>query len=702
MTSIEVIDRVRDLDLRALLAPTSVAVIGASPDVDRHPGRAVANLLRTGYRGAIHPVNPSYDEVLGLPCVPTVADAGPVDTAYVLVGAGRVLDVVKQCVETGVRYVVVCTSGFAEEGAAGRDLQRRLGELAQRSETRVIGPNCIGVLSPVDSVVATPTFNIAPDLLPGPVAVVSQSGGIGVNVVNLLTARGVGARALVSVGNECDVDVADVVAAFARDESTSVIALFLEQVRRVEALLDAVRLAREAGKEVVALKVGASDAAARSSLSHTGAMTGAHDVFRAVMAEEGVRVVDSLDLLVDVSSLLSHGVRPTGSRLLVVSPSGGECSYAADRAEAAGLRVPPLTENTADRLRALMRFGSPGNPLDLTGAVIGDPVLLRRLLDEATTGDAVDAVLVALPTWGAHDAARLLPVILEAAGTTRVPTVVSSWSAGAMTRTVEELLTGAAVATFADTDAALRALGFVGAPSVTRRPAPGLRLHPVSPWPESPNEADAKRWLANQGIAVPREVVVPSDGDVESAARSLRWPLVAKQLCRGVDHKSDLGLVVVGIDDAPRLRRVLASFAETVRDQGLVAEGVLLAEQATGVEVLVGGVRDPDFGPMVVVGAGGVHAEVLADRVMARCPVTPDEARALLSRLRLWPLLAGHRGTACDVDGLARLVARVSEVLAVSPWLAELDLNPVLVGPHSARGSALAVDALVRVVGSTR
>ena len=184
MTSTDVTTRVRELDLQALLAPASVAVIGASPDVDRHPGRAVANLLRTGYRGAIHPVNPSYDEVLGLPCVPTVADAGPVDTAYVLVGAGRVLDVVKQCVETGVRYVVVCTSGFAEEGAAGRDLQRRLGELAQRSETRVIGPNCIGVLSPVDSVVATPTFNIAPDLLPGPVAVVSQSGGIGVNIVN--------------------------------------------------------------------------------------------------------------------------------------------------------------------------------------------------------------------------------------------------------------------------------------------------------------------------------------------------------------------------------------------------------------------------------------------------------------------------------------------------------------------------------------
>jgi acyl-CoA synthetase (NDP forming) len=343
-----------------------------------------------------------------------------------------------------------------------------------------------------------------------------------------------------------------------------------------------------------------------------------------------------------------------------------------------------------------MRFGSPGNPLDLTGAVIGDPVLLRRLLDEATGGDAVDAVLVALPTWGAHDAAGLLPVILDAAGATRVPTVVSSWSAGAMTRTVEELLTSAPVATFLDTDAALQALGAAVRPSSTRLPAPGLPAQPRPIWPpEGPNEAEAKRWLAGEGVPVPREVVVPPGGDVETAAQTLRWPLVAKQLCRGIDHKSDLGLVVVGIDDAPRLWRVVASFAETVQHQDLLADGVLLAEQASGLEVLVGGVRDADFGPMVVVGAGGVHAEVLADRVMARCPVTPHEARELLSRLRVWPLLTGHRRTTCDVDGLARMVARVSEVIAASPWLAELDLNPVLVGPES----VVAVDALVRVVG---
>ncbi|MEV0567418.1 acetate--CoA ligase family protein [Dactylosporangium sp. NPDC050588] len=683
------------LDLAGLLAPRSIAVVGASPGVDRHPGRAIANLLRTGYPGRIVPVNPKYQDVLGLPCVPSIADAGPVDTAYVLVGADRVLDVTRQCAAAGVAHVVVCTSGFAEEGAAGRAAQAELSRIARSTGTRIVGPNCIGVLSPVDGVIATPTLNIAQHLLPGSVTVVSQSGGMGVNVVNLATARGLGTRALISVGNECDVDVADLVTALAGDPHTSVIALFLEQVRRADAFVAAVRAARDAGKHLVALKVGASDAAARSSLGHTGAMTGSHDVFRTVMAEEDVHVVDSLEALVDVADLLSRGVLPRGDRLLVVSPSGGECSYAADRAEAAGLSVPPLDAERADRLRRLMRFGTPGNPLDLTGAVIGDPVLLRRMLDEATAGDAFDAVLVALPTWSAHDAERLLPVILDAAAATRVPTVVSSWSAGAMTATVERLLQTSRVPTFTDTDAALRALGVVARPRRPRRPAPQpVGTAPPPAWAgRAPTEDAAKRFLAGHGVAVAREVLVAPGGDVLGAAAGLRRPLVAKQLCVGVEHKSDLGLVAVGLRTDDEVRAAVERFAAAVDTHRLQPHGILLAEQATGAEVIVGGVRDPDFGPMVLVGAGGVLTEVFSDRVLARCPVTADEARAMLRGLRIWPVLDGYRGARHDVAALAELISRVSQLLAGGDWIAALDLNPVIVGATG----AVAVDAAVHV-----
>lgn len=683
------------LDLAGLLAPRSIAVVGASPGVDRHPGRAIANLLRTGYPGRIVPVNPKYQDVQGLPCVPSIADAGPVDTAYVLVGADRVLDVTRQCVDAGVAHVVVCTSGFAEEGEAGRAAQAELSRLARSSGTRIVGPNCIGVLSPVDGVIATPTLNIAPRLLPGTVTVVSQSGGMGVNVVNLATARGLGTRALVSVGNECDVDVADLVAALAGDPHTSVVALFLEQVRRADAFVAAVRAARDAGKHLVALKVGASEAAARSSLGHTGAMTGSHDVFRTVMAEEGVHVVDSITALVDIADLLSRGVRPAGDRLLVVSPSGGECSYAADRADAAGLAVPPLGPEPYARLRDLMRFGTPGNPLDLTGAVIGDPALLRRMLDEATAGDAFDTVLVALPTWSAHDAERLLPVILDAAAATRVPTVVSSWSAGEMTSTVERLLRESDVPSFTDTDAALHALGVVARPPRTRRPGPpGTAAVPPAAWGgRAPAEDEAKRFLAAHGVAVARETLVAPGGDVVAAAAGLTRPLVAKQLCVGVEHKSDLGLVAVGLSTDDDLRSAVARFGDAVARHGLEPHGVLLAEQATGTEVIVGGVHDPDFGPMVLVGAGGVLTEVLTDRVLARCPVSPDEARELLRRLRIWPVLDGYRGVRHDVAALAELVSRVSHLLAGAGWMAGLDLNPVIVGATG----AVAVDAVIHV-----
>jgi len=701
------------LDLDALLAPRSVAVVGASPSVDRHPGRAIANLQRTGYAGRILPVNPKYAEVLGIPCVPDISAAGTVDTAYVLVGAERVTDVVSQCVEARVRHVVVCTSGFAEEGSQGRAAQERIATIARQSGTRIIGPNCIGVLDPVSGVIATPTLNIAPEILPGSVAVVSQSGGMGVNVVNLLTARGHGTRALVSVGNECDVDVADLVTAFSGDARTTVIALFLEQVRRVDAFLDAVRTARAAGKHVVALKVGASEAASRSSLGHTGAMTGSHEVFRAVMAEEGVVVLDTLDTFVDVAGLLSRRVLPRGPRLLVVSPSGGECSYVADRAQAAGLLVPPLGGSTTARLAEQMRFGTPGNPLDLTGAVIGDPVLLRRMIDEATADGAFDAMLVALPTWGAHDAERLLPVILEAAASTAVPTVVSTWSAGDMTTSIERLLRESPVATFADTESALRALGAVvaaglaeapeaGAAPVWTRPAPGALTERPVEWSSDPSEHQAKQFFATAGIAVPREIFVPHGADIPDALR-LRWPLVVKQLCSGVEHKSDLGLVRVGVRDAHELTGVRKGLATIVEDSGLTPLGLLLAEQASGVEVIVGGVRDSEFGPMIMIGAGGILTEVLDDHVLARCPVSPEAATALLGRLRLWPVLAGHRGRAYDVAGLARLVATASELFASSPWMEAFDLNPVIVGapPDGVSGGAVAVDAAIHLGGST-
>ena len=688
------------LELSSLLSPRAIAVVGASPNVARHTGRAMANLLRTGYAGTIYPVNPRYDDVMGVPCLASAAELPPdLDVAYVLIRAELVLPTVDECARAGVRNVVVCTSGFAEEGEAGRSVQEQLTALARRTGTRIVGPNCIGILDVVGNVVATPTLNIAEHIAPGSVTVVSQSGGMGVNVVNIAQGRGVGIRALISVGNECDLDVADLVDALADDEHTAVIALFLEQIRRVEPFLDAVRRAHRAGKRIVALKVGASDAATRSALGHTGAMTGSHQVFTAVMAESGVVTVGTLDELIDVAGLLAVAPPPVSGRLLIVSPSGGECSYVADRAEAAGLSVPPLQAATAEKLAGLMRFGTPGNPLDLTGQVIGDATLLKDITSVLADDDGVDMILFAVPTWTDHDAERLLPVITDAARASTTPAVVSTWTANGMTETAERILAASGVPMFAGADTAVRALRALATipPVPTDTAAPADARVPVGMplrWQvDAPTEHDASRYAAEWGIPFPRELLAGDADEAMALAGRLRWPIVAKQLCRDVLHKSDLGLVRTGIRDPRDLAAHLAELADIVAGNELEPAGILLAEQASGLEMIVGGVRDADFGPMIMVGSGGVLAEILTDTALARCPIDAERAAELIGTLRIARVLAGYRGSAYDVVALAELVARASEMFAAAPWMAAFDLNPVLVGP--AGHGAMAVDASI-------
>jgi acyl-CoA synthetase (NDP forming) len=684
-------------NLDALLRPRSIALIGASPNIERHPGRSLANLLRSGYSGAIYPVNPRYTEVMGIPCLAIVQELPEgVDTAYVLLRADRVVPVLHELAERGVRSAVICTSGFAEEGAQGRELQEEMAEVARATGMRIVGPNCIGLVNVADRIVAAPTLNFTQELVPGPLSIVSQSGGMAVNAANRAQGRGLGVRHMVSVGNESDLTVADFVAALARDAHTEVIGLFVEQVRDVSAFLDAVDTAHQAGKRVVVLKVGSSAAAARSSLSHTGAMTGAHDVFTSVMQELGVLCVDSLDQLVDCAFLLSHGKAAGRGRLLVVSASGGECSYTADRAEHFGLTVPEMTDDTQRELKRLMRFGTPGNPLDLTGQVIGDQQLLQEVVRVIEKDDSFDAVLFAFATWGAHDAAALLPTVLDAAATSSKLAFVSAWDARNLTEEAERLLAEASVPTFTGADTALAALAALASAPQPRhtRPQTGLASLPrplqfagTTP----PNEFSAKKFFTDQGVVAPREVLLEGHDDVRATVAEFGTPVVLKLLCRGVSHKSDLGLVRVGVTTPDEVESALNAFDMAVETHRLEAEGVLVSEMVSGVELIVGGVRDPDFGPMVMIGAGGVLTEVLSDRVLAQCPVDARTVTDLLGRLRIAPVLQGYRGSTLDLEALTDLIVRASEAFAASPWMAEFDLNPVMVS----RDGAWAVDAAI-------
>lgn len=689
------------LDLGALLAPRSIAIIGASGNGYGYSGRSLANLVRTGYTGRIFPVNPRYAELEGYRCYPSVAEIGqPIDAAYVLVRADLVADAVRECADAGVKVITVCSAGFADDGDSGRVRQQELAAAARARGSRVIGPNCIGAVSVTDNVVGCPTSNITDTYTAGNISIISQSGGMAVNLFNRAQGRGIGLRGFVSVGNECDINVADLIDALADDPETKVIALFVEELRDIAAFKAAVAKSHRAGKPVLALKVGRSDAGQRSSLSHTGALAGSHAVFRNVMRQLGVLEIDSVDALMDTAELLTRVALPASNRLLIVSPSGGECSYAADRATELGLSVLPLSSTTIDELSRTMRFGTPSNPFDLTGQVIGDPEFLLKILGELESAPEFDMVLYAIPTWGPQDSERLLTHFVTAAEASTKPTVISSWTAANLTERAEEILAGSNTAHFGSVDAALEALaGLARLAGLHRgRRQPGGAAGSVAlPRPaalvgEIPTEHQSKAFLALHGLAVSREVLLKDAAEAPKRAADLGWPLVAKQLCTGVVHKSELGLVRVGLRDEAELARAIEDFATITAEHGLASEGLLLAELRTGTEVIIGGVRDPGFGPLVMIGAGGVLAEVMDDVVFRQCPIDVDEAREALGELAIGQVLHGYRGTEYDVESLVEMISGFSEIFAASPWLLQADLNPVMVSSKG-HGGAVIVDA---------
>lgn len=687
------------IDPRTIFAPRSVAIIGASANPAGHAGRALSNLLRTGYRGRIHPVNPKYTELDGLPCYPDVgAIPEPPEAAYVLLPAPKAVEAVRAAGEADVKLAIVCSSGFSELGGSGESLEDELRTISRETGIRVLGPNCIGVVSPSGGFVGAPTFNITYEQFGGPIAILSHSGGLGVTVFNRAQAAGAGVHSLVSLGNEADLTMADVLGALARDDQVDVVGLVVEQIRDPEEFLRSARAATAAGKTLVALKTGRSAAGAAAVASHTGAMAGDARIFSTVMREAGILEAASIDELTDTLHLLSVlGRDGTGRRLAVVSPSGGETVYVADQAARRGLQLPELPPGLVDRIQEWMPLGNPANPLDLTGQIIGDADLLTKVLRALGDHDEIDVLMVCLATWGAYDADAILTKVLDAARNVSVPVVFSAWDAGGMTARVVDILRSSGLAWFPSPDRALDALALV-----SERPAPvplpAARAVRALPEPDSTaptlSEVDSLALLAEAGLpTVDLEVVATADEAVEVARR---WDgeVVLKLHAPEVVHKSDLGLVEVDLPDLSAVRSAALRLLERAEQHGLRHEGVVVARREKGLEVIVGAVRDPDFGPFVLVGAGGILTEYLSDSVMVSAPARPQSVRQALEELSLWRVLQGVRGRANDVDALVDLVVTFSEIFAASPWVSEADLNPVIVRP-SGVGGAVAVDAAI-------
>ena len=690
----------RDL-LEKFFNPRSVAIVGASTNTAGMAGRAWVNLDKTGYRGRLHLVNPNRDRIGDRPAYPSLAAVDDdLDAAIVLVPAPVVPEAVEQCATRGIPAITVCTAGFGEIGEDGARVQRELTNTTTAGGARMIGPNCIGILNVADGYVSVPTYNITYRYTPGGVTIVSHSGGMAVNLFNRAQGRGIGVRALVTLGNEADIDMAEMVDALVDDEKTSVITLFMERLDDGDRFLRATRRAHEVGKPIVALKVGHSPVGRRAVQSHTGALAGEPAVYSGVFRQAGVIEAESIDELLNTSQLLATSPRPRGRRVGVFTVSGGESSYFADRATPKGLEFPMPTRHTSDRLRGLIRFAAPGNPFDATGQIIGDPGYVRSVADAFCSDDNFDSLAITTATWGPHDADQLLPSLIAAAEAAPKPAVICSWSARHLTERSFELLDEARVPVFETSDEGVDALaGLIRWHHDTGHVGPALRVRaPTTDRPRDRGVLDehaSKILLAGAGIPVVEEVVV---GDAASAAAAIdRYggDAVVKPVGTGLIHKTELGLVRVGVD-ALGAAAVVDELETIAGAHGLEIEGYLVGRRHRGLEMIVGGTVDPTFGPVVMVGTGGVLAEHEDDVRFLACPVTPAEVDEALQSLRSWPVLAGRRGGAKpDVAALAEVVSAVSAYLdAGREWIEALDINPVIVE----ESGAVAVDATV-VVG---
>jgi acetyltransferase len=700
--------------LDSFFAPASIALIGASRDHEKIPGRLLSMLRKNEYPGRIYPVNPNYAEIDGLACYKSIADIGaPIDLAVIIIPARAVLAALEQCAAAGVKNAVIISSGFAEEGGDSAAMQQAIVDLAGRTGMRISGPNAEGFFSHAQRVAAT--FSPAVDVKPGAVplvattrriGIVAQSGGIGFAYYHRARALGVAVSYVVSTGNESDLGAGEFLDYMVQDDATGVILLFIEGIRDVDKFLAAARRAAEIKKPIIVTKVGRSGAGMRAAASHTASMAGWSAAYDAVFAKYGLIVSNDLDEALTIAAIIASNPLPKGDRVAVVTVSGGAGIWGADAVALRDLQVPELSETIQSGIKTLMpSYGSARNPIDVTaqGVTSGG---LQKSVDLLTASDEVDAILVVLSLSSEvrmpFKEAELKPVL----SAQRKPVVFYSYTLPSDFARRELAKSGVVVLSgLTHVGVALRQLvDYANFKPV--KPANETRLpaKDVSSFLKSPalSEADSKALLRTAGIALPDEVLVTEKGGLDAAIARVGFPLVMKVQSPDIAHKSEVGGVRVNITAKGEVFLAFEALLNNARKHRPEAriQGVLVSPMARkGVEIIVGTMTDQTFGPMVMVGLGGITTELFRDVIYRPAPVSAEEAAAMLNGLKAAPLLNGFRGAAkADVGALAQLIADISALAAQhAQEIAEIELNPVLV--HGQGQGVTIVDALV--VGRT-
>jgi acyl-CoA synthetase (NDP forming) len=687
--------------LDALFRPRSVAILGASDDATRISGRPVRYLIEGGFKGGIYPVNPNRETVQGLKAYKTLADVPEVpDVALLAVPAALTEQAIAECVAKGVKGAVIFSAGYAESGEDGLAMQGRITEIARAGGLRLLGPNCLGIFNPQIGFFGTFTQSLDKEMPgPGPLGIISQSGAYGSHIAYLARKRGIGINYWITTGNEADVDVAESLEWMAGQSDVKVIMAYVEGVRDGERFRRALELARANRKPIVMMKVGRSAIGAQAASSHTASLAGSDAIYDALFRQYGVHRATTTEEQIDVAYACARGIFPKGNKLGVVTLSGGAGVLISDAAERNGLDVAPMPEAAQKILKELLPFATVVNPVDTTAQALNDMNLLAKNIEVILDQGGYDALIGFFST---------LPMTRTLSGPLR--NAIAKGCEKFPDRLIAMSMIGDAEAVaayeasgflvFEDSDRAVAALAaltkFAQAFDRVETARPVAAAEPIGG--AALSERAAKQLLGKAGIPFLDERIATDAKAAGAAADAIGYPVVLKIVSPDIEHKTEIGGVLVGVADRAGVEQGFATLMQRAAQHRPDAkiEGVLVAPMARkGVEVIVGVSRDPVFGPAVMFGLGGVHVEVLKDVTFRLAPFGRDEAVRMIDEIRGRALLSGVRGAAAsDVDALADLLVNISEFAAAHrDDIETIDLNPVLAWPKGE--GVVALDALV-------
>ena len=684
--------------MRAFFEPRAVAVVGATREPGRIGSEILRNLRETGFSGTLVPVRPDAAPIDGLQSYARISDVPfPVDLAIVVVPAEQALPVVDECIEKGVKALVIISAGFAETGGAGAELEALLVEKIRRAGIRLIGPNCMGIINTDAAVRLNATFS--PIYPPeGRVAFSTQSGALGVAILDYVRTLNLGISSFASIGNKADVSGNDLIQYWAEDPRTDVILLYLESFGNPRKFGE---IARRVGrhKPIVAVKAGRSTAGARAASSHTGARATSDALSDTLLRQAGVIRTNTLEELFDVAAVLSSQPVPRGRRVAILTNAGGPAILAADACEANGLELPALSAETAERLRAFLpAAASVANPVDMIASAT--PESYRRGIELLLADDNVDSLLVIfIPPVIDHAEAVAAAIKAAVAGSSKPVLATFLGQQGSQSL--------GSVPSYMFPESAAVALSRVthygdwlrrpqSEPSVLpgfnrdeARARVAAALAAGGGW-MSPEEAQALLESCGVGLAEGRHVRTADDA--ARAAAIIGFPVALKAVGPSLLHKTEEGGVKLGLGSEQAVREAFADFAVRLGER---LDGVLVQRMVRGgVEMVIGAINDPSFGPLVMAGTGGIFVELVGDTVFRMCPLGEFDAAEMINEMKGRVLLRGYRGAPpADECAFRAMLLRVSQLVDACPEIRELDLNPVMVLPSG----AIAADARVRI-----